>query len=174
MVFEDVNYGQREAVNPELSSKLFESGYSKLVAATGLNNSDNRATLCAADAKETPPAKEQIEKPPAKESTETPEQKLDNKIKERFGADVFDHLKDRKWLAENREKLEAGFQAAPKLECWNMAERMRDLSKVDGKSLIFISRTEGQSRGNLLEKRYDIYLRGGTWSSDAKIGQVYH
>jgi hypothetical protein len=55
-----------------------------------------------------------------------------------------------------------------------MAQRMRELSKVDGKSLIYISKSEGQTSGSLLQKRYDIYLRRGSLRSDNYLGHVYH
>ncbi len=111
---------------------------------------------------------------PLKDAPETPEQRTDRKIKDTFGAEVFDHLKDSEWLIDNRKKLEAGFSKLNKQDAWDMAKRMTDLSIVDGKPLIYFSKTEGQAAGNLREKRYDVYLRRGRFRSDDCIGQFYH
>jgi hypothetical protein len=114
------------------------------------------------------------EKPPAKESTETPEQRVDQKIKDSFGADVLDHLKDWDWLIDNRKKLEDGFKKATGQDAWDMAQRMKELSKVDGRSLIYLSKVDGPTHGTLIPKRYDVYLRRGSFRSDNEIGHVYH
>ncbi|CAN5560089.1 hypothetical protein BH10CYA1_BH10CYA1_25980 [soil metagenome] len=111
---------------------------------------------------------------PMKDSKDTPEQRVEQKIKDSFGADVFDHLKDWDWLIENRKKLEDGFKKADNQTAWDMAQRMRDLSKVDGKSLIYLSKLDGPTRGNLIPKTYEIYLRRGSFRSDDYIGRVSH
>ena len=111
---------------------------------------------------------------PLKDSKETPEQRVEQKIKDSFGADVFDHLKDWDWLIENRKKLEDGFKKADNQTAWDMAQRMRDLSKVDGQSLIYLSKLDGPTRGNLIPKTYEIYLRRGSFRSDDYIGRVSH
>jgi hypothetical protein len=164
MVFEDVHHGRPEAVNLDLNSKLFDCCYGKCGTVNDKADTD-RTAQCAAEAKETPPAKE---------SKETPEQRLDNKIKEHFGDDVLEHMKQWNWLIDNRDKLEAGFKKISGQEAWDVARRMNELSKVDGKSLIYLSKTEGQTSGTLLQKRYDIYLRRGSLRSDNQIGHVYH
>ena len=111
---------------------------------------------------------------PVKDSKDTREQSMDQKIKDRFGADVFDHLKDWDWLIANRKKLEEGFKKANNQDSWDMAWRMRDLSMVDGKSLIYLSKQDGPTRGDLIPKRHDIYLRRGSFRSDNYIGQLYY
>lgn len=111
---------------------------------------------------------------PMKDSKDTPEQRVEQKIKDSFGADVFDHLKDWDWLIENRKKLEDGFKKADNDTAWDMAKRMRDLSTVDGKSLIYLSKLDGPTRGNLIPKTYEIYLRRGRFHSDDYIGRVSH
>jgi hypothetical protein len=111
---------------------------------------------------------------PVKDSTETREQRLDQKIKDSFGGDVFDHLKDWDWLIENRKKLEDGFKKISGQDAWDMAWRMKELSMVDGKSLIYLSKVDGPTRGNLIPKRYDIYLRRGSLRSDDYIGHLHH
>ncbi len=105
-----------------------------------------------------------------------PEAIKDQKIKDTFGTDVFDNLKNPGWLRDNMKKLEDGFDKLSGQEKWDIAWRMRELSKVDGKSSIYLSKTEGQTVGNLLQKRYDIYLRSGPLhiGGDYQIGQVYH
>jgi hypothetical protein len=105
---------------------------------------------------------------------ETPEQRLDQKIKDKFGSDVFDHLKDWDWLIANREKLEEGFKKLNDQEKWDVTRRMRDLSTVDGKPLIYTERLDGPTRGSLIPKRHDIYLRRGSFRSDNYLGQFYH
>ena len=110
----------------------------------------------------------------AKDSTETREQRLDQKVKDCFGADVFSHLKDWDWLIENRKKLEDGFKKANGPDAWDMAKRMKELSTVDGEPLIYLSKVDGPTRGDLIPKRYDIMLRRGRFRSDDYVGQVYH
>lgn len=104
---------------------------------------------------------------------ETPEQRTDQKIKDTFGADVIEHLKDADWLIDNRKKLEDGFKKAKGQDAYDMACRMRDLSVVDGKSLIYLSKVESRSSGNLIPKRFDVYLRRGSLRSDNYVGHVY-
>jgi hypothetical protein len=113
--------------------------------------------------------------PQGKETKETPEQRLDQKIKDSFGADVFEHLKDWDWLVANRKKLEDGFnKITDPNEKWDMAKRMRDLSVVDGKPLVFLKKLDGPTHGSLVPKRHDIMLRRGRFHSDDYLGQVYH
>ncbi len=111
-------------------------------------------------------------KEPVKESKETPEQRTDQKIKDTFGADVFKHLKDWDWLIANRKKLEDGFSKAKNDDGWDMAWRMHELSKVGEKSLIYLSKEDGETRGSLIPKRHNIYLRREFWS-DNELGHVY-
>lgn len=118
------------------------------------------------------PADKPMDKPADK--PETREQAMDRKVKDHFGADVFNHLKDWDWLIENRKKLEDGFKKANNQEAWDMAWRMRELSMLDGKPLIYLSKQDGPTRGNLIPKRYDIYLRRGSLRSDDYIGQLTH
>ncbi len=109
-----------------------------------------------------------------KDSGETKEQQTDKKIKEQFGSDVLEHLKDWDWLIKNRKTLQDGFKKASNDDAWEMAWRMRELSKVDGKPLIYLSKQDGPTRGTLIPKRHDIYLRRGGILSDDYIGQVTH
>ncbi len=111
-------------------------------------------------------------KEPVKESKETPEQRTDQKIKDTFGADVFEHLKDWDWLIANRKKLEDGFKKAKNDDGWDMAWRMHELSKVGDKSVIYLSKEDGPTKGNLIPKRHNIYLRREVWS-DNELGHVY-
>ena len=111
---------------------------------------------------------------PVKDAKETPEQRMDQKIKDCFGADVFDHLKDWDWLIENRKKLEDGIKKVDKQDAGEMLSRLEKLSTVDGQSLIYQSLVDGPTRGTLIPKRHDIYLRRGRFHSDDKIGQLYH
>lgn len=108
----------------------------------------------------------------SKESKETPEQRTDQKIKDTFGPDVFDHLKDWDWLIKNKDKLKDGFKKAKGDDGWDMAVRISELSKVDGKSLIYLEKQDGPTRGNLIPKRHDIKLRREFWSDD-DLGIVY-
>lgn len=110
----------------------------------------------------------------AKDVAEKVEQPLDRKIKDSFGADVFVHLKDQDWLIENRQKLEVGFLKANDKDAWDMAKRMQELSIVDGNPLIYTSKVESPTHGNLIPKRHDVYLRRGMFRSDDYIGQFYH
>jgi len=107
---------------------------------------------------------------------DNPEAKKDQKIKDTFGTDVFDNLKNPGWLRDNMKKLEDGFDKLSGQEKWDIAWRMNELSKVGGKPSIYLSKTEGQPAGNLREKRYDIYLRSGPLhiGGDYEIGRVYH
>ncbi|HEY9677732.1 MAG TPA: hypothetical protein V6C76_06970 [Drouetiella sp.] len=102
------------------------------------------------------------------------DQRTDKKIEEAFGKDVMEHLNDWDWLIENKKKLEDGFKKAGKDDIWDLAWRMRELSKVDGQPLIYLSKQESGSAGNLIPKRYDIYLRRGRFRSDDKVGQLDH
>ena len=115
--------------------------------------------------------------PRTKEAAETKEQKQDKAIKECFGSEVFDHLKDWDWLIDHRKELEAGFKKAGELgqdKLWDIARRMSELSRVDDKSLIYLSKQDSSSHGNLIPKRYDVYLRRGSLRSDNLIGWVHH
>jgi hypothetical protein len=143
MVFEEFPRDPAEDASAAVNAKLYECGYS--------------ATPREADGQ--------------KDSKETPEQRTDQKIKDSFGADVLEHLTDRSWLVDNRKKLEDGFKKASNQDAWDMAWRMRDLSMVDGKPLIYLSKSDGPTRGTLIPKRYDIYLRRGSLRSDDHIGQ---
>jgi hypothetical protein len=125
---------------------------------------ENEVSFCSAPVKDSTSAKD---------STATPEQRMDQKIKDSFGADVFDHLKDWDWLIANRKKLEDGFKKVDGQDAWDLAWRIRDLSVVDGKPLIYLSKVDGPTRGDLIPKRHDIKLRREFWS-DNYIGQVYH
>lgn len=120
------------------------------------------------------PIDKPVDKPMDKpaDKPETREQAMDRKVKDHFGADVFDHLKDWDWLIENRKKLEDGFKKANNQEAWDMAWRMRELSMLDGKPLIYLSKQDGSTRGNLIPKRYDIYLRRGSLRSDDYTDEV--
>jgi hypothetical protein len=113
-------------------------------------------------------------KAPVKDETETREQRLDKKIKDSFGTDVFDHLKDSDWLIDNRKKLEDGFKKLKGDDAWDLAWRMKELSVVDGKSLIYLSKVDSHTSGSLIPKRYDILLRRGRFRSDDYIGHVSH
>jgi hypothetical protein len=56
---------------------------------------------------------------------------------------------------------------------WEMANRMSELSKVDGKPpIIYLERLDGPTRGNLISKRHDIKLRREVWSDDY-LGHTY-
>ncbi|MBS1956784.1 MAG: hypothetical protein JST89_21525 [Cyanobacteria bacterium SZAS-4] len=108
----------------------------------------------------------------SKESKETPEQRTDQKIKDTFGSEVFDHLKDWDWLIKNKDKLKDGFKKAKGDDGWDMAVRISELSKVDGKSLIYLEKLDGPTRGSLIPKRHDIKLRRQVWSDD-DLGIIY-
>ncbi len=124
----------------------------------------------AAQVKDSAPVKDA---PPVKDSAETKEQRLDQKIKDNFGADVFEHLKDWDWLIANRKKLEEGFKKIENQDTkWDMAWRMKELSTVDGKALIYLSKVDSASKGSLIPKRYDINLRRGSFRSDDYIGHL--
>lgn len=155
MIFEQINRSAEEIKNSALNSKLYECSYS--------------------DGPEKPDGDKGSEtKDKQKDSKETPEQRIDQKIKDQFGAEALDHLKDHDWLIDNRKKLEDGFKKADNKDVWDMALRMRELSMVDGKPLIYMSKVEGKTAGTLIPKRYDIYLRRGSLRSDNYIGHAYH
>ncbi len=134
--------------------------------------------FCSTAVKDSTPVKDGAlvkDSVPVKDSTETREQRLDQKIKDKFGAEVFDHLKDWDWLIANRKKLEDGFKKIDGQDAkWDMAWRMRDLSVVDGKPLIYLSKVDSATKGTLIPKRYDINLRRGSFRSDDYIGHVSH
>ena len=110
---------------------------------------------------------------PAKESSAEREKKVDLKLKDVFGADVFDHLKDWDWLIQNKKILQAGFKKVDGQDTkWELAMRMKELSTVEGKPLIYLEKQDGPTRGNLIPKRYDIMLRRGRFHSDDYIGHV--
>jgi hypothetical protein len=111
---------------------------------------------------------------PVKDPPETHEQRLDNKIKSAFGADVFDKLKDWDWLVDNQDKLKEGFKKANSRDAWDMARRMNELSVVDGKALIYMKKVDSATSGSLIPKRYDIFLRRGRLRSDDEIGHLHH
>lgn len=114
------------------------------------------------------------DKTPAR--SETREEKADKAIKDCFGAEVFDHLKDWDWLIAHRKELRDGFKKAQgkgQDELWEIARRMKELSTVDGKPLIYLKKEDGPSRGNLIPKRYDIMLRRSVYSDDS-LGFVHH
>ena len=110
---------------------------------------------------------------PLKDAPETREQRLDKKIKEVFGADVFDHLKDHDWLINNRKKLEDGFMKLKEADGYDVAWRMRDLSVVDKEPLLYLSKLDSKTAGDIIKKRYDVYLRRGSLRADNYVGQVY-
>jgi len=121
-------------------------------------------------AKDSERAKESV---PAKEGSAEHEKKVDQKIKDAFGADVFDHLKDWDWLIQNKKMLQAGFKKIDGQDArWELAMRMKELSTVDGKPLIYLEKQDGPTRGNLIPKRYDIMLRRGRFHSDDYIGHL--
>ena len=82
MVLEQFNRVQAESHKPDITSKLFDGAYQNaLWMRGGINSSGDQyaqpevgkdAFLCRADGKE------------------TPEQQADNKIKDKFGTDVFE------------------------------------------------------------------------------------
>lgn len=166
MVLEQFNRVQTESHNPDITSKLFDGAYLNAPwVRGGINSSGDRnaqpksgedALLCRADVKE------------------TPEQRADNKIKDKFGTDVFEHLNDWDWLIDNKAKLEAGFRKLNGKDAWEVASRMSDLSVVSGKPLIYLEKLDGPTRGNLIEKRYDVKLLRGRFRSDDYISHVYH
>jgi hypothetical protein len=167
MELEDFGHSRHaEDVNTALSAKLQVCGYPSNASEAGGDN--------AKEGKNRQPSEGERAIQLVKASTETPEQSLDQKIKDRFGAEVFDHLKDWDWLIENRKKLEDGFKKADNEDAWAMAQRMKQLSMVDGKPLIYLSKHDGPTHGSWIPKRYDIYLRRGTFRSDNYIGQLYH
>ncbi len=113
------------------------------------------------------------ESEPAKESSAERNKKVDQKIKDAFGADVFDHLKDWDWLIQNKKMLQDGFKKVDGQDAkWELATRMKELSTVDGKPLIYLEKQDGPTRGNLIPKRYDIMLRRGRFHSDDYIGHL--
>jgi len=112
------------------------------------------------------------------ESPETPEQRLNRRMTEVFGADVMEHLNpaSAQWLADNVRKIADGFARVSGQEAWDMASAMRDRTRLpNGDHVIFLSRQDGPTRGNLIPKRHDVYVRGYHWyQSDTQVGQVYH
>ncbi len=165
MSLEHLGRGHVEAVNSDFNSKLYECCYPGGPVEKSSDNGKqgnpehagvrDHTTMLVSDTKE------------------SPEQRADQKIKDRFGADVFEHLKDWDWLIENRKKLEDGFKKANAKDAWDMAWRMRELSMVDGKPLIYLSKEDGPTRGNLIPKAYDIYLRRGWPWNDDSIGRLH-
>ncbi|HEY9719026.1 MAG TPA: hypothetical protein V6C69_16245 [Trichormus sp.] len=104
---------------------------------------------------------------------ETPEQKLDQKIKDTFGADVYQNLNNWDWLIAHKDKLKEGFgKKMSDQDKWDMAKRMSELSKVDGKPVIYLERLDGPTRGSIIPKRHDIKLRREVWSDDY-LGHAY-
>lgn len=164
MILEHLNRSHNDAVDMELNSKLYLCGYPTAPVET---------TAAYKEEKDKQSSQQDNAAKRAKEPTETPEQRIDQKIKDRFGKEVYDHLKDWDWLIENRKKLEDGFKKASNQDAWDMAWRMNELSSVDGKPLIYLSKVEGPTKGNLIPKRHDIYLRRGSLRSDDYIGQLY-
>lgn len=105
---------------------------------------------------------------------ETYEQQLDKRIEKAFGADVLANIKDWNWLIKNQDKLKDGFKDLKDDDAWEMARRLRTLSTVEGKPpIIFITKADSKSAGNLIPKTHYVWLRREFWSDD-KLGQFSH
>lgn len=202
---EDCSRESRDSMDSELAERLLSAislpvlPESKSNAALTGARAEDKATLPVADVQigdssiyfcSTPskePADEKIT--PAKDSSaskdsaakdttpvkDSAEKSADQKIKDAFGSDVFDHLNDWDWLIENRKKLTAGFKKIDGQDAkWEAALRMQELSKVDGKPLIYLNKVDSNSRGNLIPKRYDIMLLRGRFRSDDYIDHLHH
>jgi len=109
---------------------------------------------------------------------ESKEQATNKLIKDCFGADVFNHLNDRDWLVDHQKELKDGFRRAHDRgedKLWAIAWRMREHSKVGGEPLIYLKKLDdGPTRGNLIAKRHDIYLRRSSLRQDPLIAWVHH
>jgi hypothetical protein len=105
--------------------------------------------------------------------SDNPHAATDQRIRDTFGADVFDHLRDWNWLIANQQRLRDGLRHATDGDAWDMARRMRDLSTVDGRPLIYLFRHDGPTHGSLVPKRHDLMLRRGGILSDDHLGQFY-
>jgi hypothetical protein len=155
------------AVNTDFNAKLFEGGYP---SAPGVRSGDE------GKGKDKAPSEGDFAVRYTKDSSDTRNRRLDDLIQKTFGEDVLKHLNDWDWLIANEKKLKDGFSKDMKdQDKWDMAWRMRELSKVDGEPLIYLKKLDGPTTGNLIPKRHDINLRRGRIHfSDDYIGQVYH
>ena len=111
------------------------------------------------------------------EVPETPEQRLNRRMTEVFGADVMEHLNadGAVWLRDNAQKIRDGLAKVSGREAWDMACAMRDRTKLpDGNHVIFLSKQDSPTRGNLIPKRHEVYIRGYRfYHSDTPVGHVY-
>jgi hypothetical protein len=109
---------------------------------------------------------------------ESREEQLDNKLKECFGPEVFDHLKDKDWLNSHEKELKEGFKKLMGMEdhkAWELANRIQELSKVNGDPLIFLKKQPSDTAGSLIPKRYDIFLKTPWYhTSNDLVGWLNH